>query len=191
MVSRARRAGLPTWLVRRIADSLGEERARAMLACQLDPAPIAVQVNPLRVDAVGDALVADGAGPLALPGAHVVDRVGGLAGSSAFAHADAVASDYHAQLIAAAATRGGSCLRRAGRGTKTFMMLADAERRVLITNMWPSTCMRESAMRMPSASSARLWLDRQRLPVTPPTSMLPGRIRSEPGPPRTVRHRVR
>lgn len=132
MVSRARRAGLPTWLVRRIADSLGEERARAMLACQLDPAPIAVQVNPLRVDAVGDALVADGARPLALPGAHVVDRVGGLAGSSAFAHADAVASDYHAQLIAAAATREGSCLEiGAGRGTKTFMMLAHAERRGL------------------------------------------------------------
>ena len=61
MVSCARRAGLPTWLVRRIVDSLGEERAQAMFACQLEPAPIAVQVNPLRSEAVEEALAADGA----------------------------------------------------------------------------------------------------------------------------------
>lgn len=132
MVSLARHAGLPTWLVRRIVDSLGEERARAMLASQLEPAPIAVQVNPLRIDAVEDALAADDGEPLDLPGAYTVARVGELVRSGAFAHADAVASDYHAQLIAAAATREGSCLEiGAGRGTKTFMMLAHAERRNL------------------------------------------------------------
>ncbi len=132
MVSCARRAGLPTWLVRRIIDSLGEERAQAMFACQLEPAPIAVQVNPLRSEAVEDALAADGARSLELPGAYAVDRVSELVRSNAFAHADAVASDYHAQLIAAAVTREGSCLEiGAGRGTKTFMMLAHAERRNL------------------------------------------------------------
>lgn len=132
MVSCARRAGLPTWLVRRIADSLGEEHAQAMLACQLEPAPIAVQVNPLREHAVADALDADGAVPLELPGAYAVGRVSELVRSGAFAHADAVASDYHAQLIAAAVMCGGSCLEvGAGRGTKTFMMLGHAERRGL------------------------------------------------------------
>lgn len=176
MVSRARRAGLPTWLVRRIVDSLGELRAEAMLAAQLEPAPLAVQVNPLRlrsascsfgvecVEGVGEARAAgnskgtrgaggadadeplelpdaaalemalqgDGARMLSLPGAYTVDRVGELARTGAFARADVVASDYHAQLIAAAATREGSCLEiGAGRGTKTFMMLAHAERRSL------------------------------------------------------------
>ena len=132
MVSCARRAGLPTWLVRRIVDSLGEERAQGMLACQLDSAPIAVQVNPLRSGALADVLAVDGARPLGLPGAFAVERVGELVRSGAFAHADAVASDYHAQLIAAAVTREGSCLEiGAGRGTKTFMMLAHAERRDL------------------------------------------------------------
>ena len=132
MVSCARRAGLPTWLVRRIVDSLGEDRAQVMFACQLEPAPIAVQVNPLRSEAVEDALAADGARSLELPGAYAVDRVSELVRSNAFAHADAVASDYHAQLIAAAVTREGSCLEiGAGRGTKTFMMLAHAERRDL------------------------------------------------------------
>ena len=132
MVSCARRAGLPTWLVRRIVDSLGEERAQGMLACQLDSAPIAVQVNPLRSGALADVLAVDGTRPLELPGAYAVDRVSELVRSNAFAHADAVASDYHAQLIAAAVTREGSCLEiGAGRGTKTFMMLAHAERRDL------------------------------------------------------------
>ena len=132
MVSCARRAGLPTWLVRRIVDSLGEGRAQAMLASQLEPAPVVVQVNPLRSEAVEDALAADGARSLELPGAYAVDRVSELVRSNAFAHADAVASDYHAQLIAAAATREGSCLEiGAGRGTKTFMMLAHAKRRNL------------------------------------------------------------
>ena len=132
MVSCARRAGLPTWLVRRIVDSLGGERAQVMFACQLEPAPIAVQVNPLRSEAVEDALAADGARSLELPGAHAVDRVSELVRSGAFAHADAVASDYYAQLIAAAVTREGSCLEiGAGRGTKTFMVLAHAERRDL------------------------------------------------------------
>lgn len=132
MVSCARRAGLPTWLVRRIVDSLGEERAQGMLACQLDSAPIAVQVNPLRSGALADVLAVDGTRPLELPGTYAVERVGELVRSGAFAHADAVASDYHAQLIAAAVTREGSCLEiGAGRGTKTFMMLAHAERRDL------------------------------------------------------------
>ena len=129
MVSRARRAGLPTWFVRRIVASLGDERAQAMFEAQLEPAPLSVQVNPVRADAVRAALEADGAVALGLPGSFAVQRVGALVRTGCFARADAVASDYHAQLIAAVATRGGSCLEiGAGRGTKTFMMMAHAAR---------------------------------------------------------------
>lgn len=129
-VSRARRAGLPTWLVRRIVDSLGDERADATLASQFEPAPIAVQVNPLRAEGAAVSLRGDGARPLGLPGSFAVERVAELVRSGAFARADVVASDYHAQLIAAAAVRPGSCLEvGAGRGTKTFMMMAHARRR--------------------------------------------------------------
>ena len=133
MVSRARRSGLPTWLVRRVLDSLGEERARDMLDAQRGSAPIAVQVNPFRDGAVEHALATSGATPLGLPGSFAVERVGELVRSGAFSRADLVASDYHAQLIAAVATRAGSCLEiGAGRGTKTFMMMAQASRRDLV-----------------------------------------------------------
>ncbi len=131
-VARARRAGLPVWLVRRIVDSLGEAGAQDVLDAQLEPAPISVHVNPLRTDAVAEALEEDGATALGLPGAMRVDRVGALVRAGAFDRGDLVASDYYAQLIAAVATREGTCLEiGAGRGTKTFMMMAHAKRRDL------------------------------------------------------------
>jgi 16S rRNA (cytosine967-C5)-methyltransferase len=131
-VARARRAGLPVWLVRRIVDSLGEAGVQDVLDAQLEPAPISVHVNPLRTDAVAEALGEDGATALGLPGAMRVDRVGALVRAGAFDRGDLVASDYYAQLIAAVATREGTCLEiGAGRGTKTFMMMAHAKRRDL------------------------------------------------------------
>lgn len=127
IVSAARHAGLPTWLVRDIEASLGKERAAALLSTQLEPAPLAVLVNPLRSDHMSAALSDGKATPLDLPGSYAVGRMAGLVASDAFERADLVASDYHAQLIAAAATRAGSCLEiGAGRGTKTFMMHAHA-----------------------------------------------------------------
>ncbi len=122
IVSVARHAGLPVWLARDIEASLGDSRA-----AQLEPAPLAVLANPLRADHVDAALSNGEATPLALPESYAVGHMAGIAATDAFESADLVASDYHAQLIAAAATRAGSCLEiGAGRGTKTFMMHAHA-----------------------------------------------------------------
>ena len=57
-------------------------------------------MNPLRTDAVAEALEEDGATALGLPGAMRVDRVGALVRAGAFDRGDLVASDYYAQLIA-------------------------------------------------------------------------------------------
>lgn len=151
--AQARQAGLPVWLVRMIADSCGADAAAALCAAQLEPAPMALQENPLRAgggsgaslsaaadDGVADASLQPG---VALPGvALVAERVArALPGcalppdpaayiaSGALAAGDAVASDAVAQLIATAATAPGSCLEiGAGRGTKTFIMAAQAQR---------------------------------------------------------------
>ena len=89
-------------------------------------------MNPLRTDAVAEALGGGRCTALGLPGAMRVDRVGALVRAGAFDRGDLVASDYYAQLIAAVATREGTCLEiGAGRGTKTFMMMAHAKRRDL------------------------------------------------------------
>lgn len=127
IVSVARHAGLPVWLARDIEASLGDSRAAALFAAQLEPAPLAVLANPLRADHVDTALSNGEATPLALPESYAVGHMAGIAATDAFESADLVASDYHTQLIAAAATRAGSCLEiGAGRGTKTFMMHAHA-----------------------------------------------------------------
>lgn len=123
-VSRARRAGLPTWLADRIASSLGE-RASGLFACELDAAPLAVQINPrVQPDAatsLGEACP--------LPGCRVQVEGSSLVASGLLDASDAAASDLHAQLIATAAVRPGSCLEvGAGRGTKTFTMCAQASR---------------------------------------------------------------
>lgn len=46
LASRARAAGLPTWLAREIEVSLGDDAARALYASELEPAPLAVCLNP-------------------------------------------------------------------------------------------------------------------------------------------------
>lgn len=127
LVSASRRAGLPVWLVRAIEASLGEQTASSMFAAQLDAAPLSVLVNPLHADAAHAALQTSRANQRNLPGSYDVEAMGKLVASGAFERADLIASDYHAQLIAAAATQPGSCLEiGAGRGTKTFMMHAHA-----------------------------------------------------------------
>lgn len=129
IVSQARRAGLPVWLVRRIVDSLGRDTVERMLSASLEPAPTAVHVNPLRCADELSWLDHGFVAALGLPGAYEGVRVGELVAADAFARADVVASDLHAQLVATAATRSGSCLEiGAGRGTKTFVMHSQAHR---------------------------------------------------------------
>ena len=114
----ARRAGLPFWLAREIETSLGEEAALQFFAAELEPAPIAAH---MAAGEVSDAVT--------LPG--LIDPVDVRSEDVRRALADAsiVISDAHAQLIATAATRPGSCLEiGAGRGTKTYIMQAQARR---------------------------------------------------------------
>ena len=114
----ARHAGLPFWLAREIETSLGEEAVLQFFAAELEPAPIAAQM------AAGEASDA-----VTLPG--LIDPVDVRSGDVRRALADAsiVISDAHAQLIATAATRSGSCLEiGAGRGTKTYITQAQARR---------------------------------------------------------------
>lgn len=125
-VRAARRAGLPVWLVRQVAQDRGRAAAEGLCACELAPAPLAVHMN----SRVGLDLVRDGGGvALGLPGAVRVDDVARLRHAGAFERAELVVSDLHAQLVATAATRPGATLEvGAGRGTKTFVMAAQAAR---------------------------------------------------------------
>ena len=114
----AHRAGLPFWLAREIETSLGEEAASQFFAAELEPAPIAAHM------AAGEASDA-----VTLPG--LIDPVDVRSEDVRRALADAsiVISDAHAQFIATAATKPGSCLEiGAGRGTKTYIMRAQARR---------------------------------------------------------------
>ena len=124
VVSLARHGGLPSWLASALADALGLEGARALARAQLEPAPLAIHLNPRCADDSSW-----GGRKACLPGAR--EGVDGheLIAQGALERADAVVSDLNAQLVATAATRVGSCLEiGAGRGTKTFMMLAQAVR---------------------------------------------------------------
>lgn len=121
----ARRGGLPQWLVHAVREARGDAVASGLVACEFEPAPIAVCLNP-RVEEIAGI------------GGHAVDGIPGcvadvdgpaLLASGALAHGDAVVSDVNAQRVAAAAVRPGSCLEiGAGRGTKTFMIAAGAVR---------------------------------------------------------------
>lgn len=128
IVSAARRSGLPVWLARAIIRAHPLESSR-ILAAQTRPAPTAVHLNA-RLDGSKPSWL-DRAQPasLGLAGAYRVAHVGAVAHAGAFDRADAVASDFSAQLIATAAVAAGSCLEiGAGRGTKTFVMQSQAIR---------------------------------------------------------------
>lgn len=129
MVSQARHAGLPVWLVRRMRESQGADATERMLKGQLEPAPTAVHVNPLRTPDELPWLSDSHVSSTLLPGAFEHVPVRSLVDVDAFARADAVVSDLYAQAIATAATRQGSCLEiGAGRGTKSFVMQCQAKR---------------------------------------------------------------
>lgn len=121
----ARGAGLPVWLVEEIDSSLGEALTRKLLDAHLQPAPVAFHLNP-RFSPKAENVVSDAALPIVSGLAQSVDAASFIR-SGALARADAVASDAAAQIIATAATAPGSCLEiGAGRGTKTFVMCAQA-----------------------------------------------------------------
>ncbi len=123
-VSAARRAGLPTWLYRRILSSLDASATGALAACALEPAPVWVHVRPgAERDLLGEGpLGRAGAQEGPLPGCYAVSRPGVIAAGGVSAGSMAV-SDLAAQVVAAAAVRSGTCLEvGAGRGTKSFVM---------------------------------------------------------------------
>lgn len=141
LVRLARAAGLPVWLASEISGSRGTAALDSLAAAELEPAPNAAHANALgALDAVlrgpapsPDAVAAEEGRPEAsacpLPGCIAPADIRSLVASGAFARADAVASDVHAQLIATAATRPGSCLEiGAGRGTKSYVMASQAVR---------------------------------------------------------------
>ena len=125
LVSLARSAGLPVWLVREVEASIGCEGARELCACELEPALITIHLNPFRsAGTYGD--VQD---DRLLPGCAHPSNSAAFINSGALEHGDAVVSDLHAQLVATAATGPGPCLEvGAGRGTKTFVMASQTHR---------------------------------------------------------------
>ncbi len=127
-VARARAAGMPVWLADEVAASRGEAACTALLAAQLEAAPQAVHVAAPVPDSSRLAW-ADADAELSYPGCVRVGDAALLMADGALERAEAVSSDLAAQLIAGAATRPGSCLEiGAGRGTKTFIMAAQAHR---------------------------------------------------------------
>lgn len=134
LVARARRAGLPVWLLRRIDASLGERAAGLLLDSELEPPPIAAHLNPRT--ATGDIPeLLDEGDPAArgVPqGCRLVSSPSALIRSGALVRGDAVVCDLNAQTVALAAVRAGTCLEvGSGRGTKTFVMAAEGARRGL------------------------------------------------------------
>lgn len=123
---KARAAGMPCWLAEEIERSLGSSLAEKLFAAQLEPAPLALHLAA----AGADARSLDGAASLGpLPGSIVAASLHDAPVRDALASGGAVASDLHAQLVAAAGVSEGSCLEiGAGRGTKTYVMAALARR---------------------------------------------------------------
>ena len=121
----ARQCGLPLWLSRELARSYGDRGCPDAPVSNLVPAPLAVHVNPCS-DA--GACPADSLSASVLPGCLFANSARELA-SAGRAEGVQVVSDFHAQLIATAATRSGLCLEiGSGRGTKTFVMASQSRR---------------------------------------------------------------
>lgn len=122
----ARRAALPLWLYREISLAYDLYGVRGFMPSALNPAPMAVHTNPHREPSESALALF---GQEFAPGCYAVSDMRSLTAEPGLAEARLVVSDANAQLIATAATRDGSCLEiGAGRGTKTFVMNAQAHR---------------------------------------------------------------
>lgn len=132
IASAARSAGLPFWLAEEIDRSLGANRACDLFASELEPAPVAVQINPHDADAAAavSALVEPSASCMAsLPGCVAPVVSAALVSTDLLRRAGVAVCDAHAQLIASAAVCPGLSLEvGAGRGTKSFVMASQAVR---------------------------------------------------------------
>lgn len=131
LVSLARTAGLPVWLMREIESSLGPEAAERLARAELEPAPTAVCLNPRDGSAVAevDALVSSNAPSTVLPGCIAPVSSSELVRTDLFKRSALAVCDLNAQIVATAATVPGSCLEiGAGRGTKSFVMASQALR---------------------------------------------------------------
>lgn len=125
--SRARRAGLPLWLVEQIVAARGEAAAEQLTAAELEPAPVSFHLNPRNAPA--DTSAGAGEELVPLPGCFTPGNASAFIATRALARGEAVASDTTAQLIATTCVAAGSCLEiGAGRGTKTYVMAAQSER---------------------------------------------------------------
>ncbi len=132
IASSARSAGLPFWLTEEIERSLGTDRARDLFPSELEPAPVAVQVNPRDAGAAEEAaalVAAESACSAPLPGCVAPISGAALVATDLLRRAGVAVCDVHAQLIATAAVCPGASLEvGAGRGTKSFVMAAQAAR---------------------------------------------------------------
>lgn len=131
IVSLARKAGLPAWLMRDIESSQSARVFEDLSSLAIDPAPIALHLNAYATSDVGVASASERfpEAEQLFPGCLAGVSGPQLMASGALDRAEAVVSDVCAQLIATAAARPGTCLEiGAGRGTKTYMMMCQAKR---------------------------------------------------------------
>lgn len=147
LVALARQGGLPVWLVEEMVRSRGFTAVQDAVAAELEPAPVSAHMNPLdktaeeelsalvgsardvELEGEGAARHASSASTMRLPGAALGIPTARLMGTDLLRRGGVAVCDLNAQVIASAATMPGTCLEvGAGRGTKTFIMAAQAER---------------------------------------------------------------
>lgn len=132
ITSLARQGGMPVWLAEELASSLGDARLCELVESAFEPAPIAACVNPLdeaAFDEVSSCLVPGSAEYPAVSGTLAPIAASRLVSFDTLRRAGTVVCDLNAQLVAMAAAVSGTALEvGSGRGTKTFVMAAQAKR---------------------------------------------------------------
>ncbi|MFU8890991.1 MAG: RsmB/NOP family class I SAM-dependent RNA methyltransferase [Anaerosomatales bacterium] len=131
----ARLTSHPAWLVARLIDDLGPERARTMLEADNEPAPLYLAHNPFMgtFSALMSSLEGHGVTPEAVgpPGCIVAGTPSAAVKSEALNSGACVVADAGAQFVASLAApppggRGADIA--SGRGTKTLLMQAGSLR---------------------------------------------------------------
>jgi len=131
----ARLYGHPAWLAEMWIAELGRDTATAVMAADNEPAPLFLAENPFAgtPETIRAALAADGAEvrPGALPGCLLAGDAGAAVRGGALADGLVIAADAAAQFVAGLVrARDGMTIVEvgAGRGTKTLLMQAAAQR---------------------------------------------------------------
>lgn len=94
----------PKWLVKRLLALLGREEAEALLAADNAPAPLTIQVNPLKTNAEDLTAALEAAGVTArkhpwVPGCLELERAGDLAALASFRAGEFLVQDPAARLV--------------------------------------------------------------------------------------------